>query len=278
VSSSISHSLASTLAPGISEAIKTEIQNTVGNALKQSLSKAFRKSFESSLLPAFQAGTDRMFAQISLSFDEGLDKLMQQGEASQRALELPLQELRALREEVKLLRSELAELALEQKKERDLASYSVAAAAPREAFEGDPEALLNEGRVGEAVELAVEIKSSDALVRLLQRLTPADVVDSCHSLCILCVAQQLASDFAGTLEGFEPAEGLAKRMEWLKELLMACDADEGDASLQQPRARIISSVLESLKDIELWLTREGKLQGTVKTDLKMLKAYISNFI
>jgi len=38
-----------------------------------------RSSFENTLLPAFQAGTDRMFAQVQESFEMGMDGLIEQG-------------------------------------------------------------------------------------------------------------------------------------------------------------------------------------------------------
>mmetsp|Transcript_38794 Transcript_38794/g.39483 ORF Transcript_38794/g.39483 Transcript_38794/m.39483 type:complete len:148 (+) Transcript_38794:202-645(+) len=144
--------------------------------------------------------------------------------------------------------------------------------------------LLSQNRIGEAVELAVEQKKCTQLVSILSTLTPSDVVDHCHPLCVLCVAQQLAADFAHLPSDQDPIESQSTRIDWLKELIMACDMEDNNQSninpenLIQWRSCILTDVIESIKAIELSLNKKGKLTGAVRTDFKMLKAFVSNII
>ena len=44
--------------------VRDAVKDTVRDTVKSTLASSFRTAFESSLLPAFQIGTDRMFAQV----------------------------------------------------------------------------------------------------------------------------------------------------------------------------------------------------------------------
>eukprot|EP01036_Dinobryon_divergens_P039943 gene39942-52730_t len=69
---------------------------------------------------------------------------------------------------------------------------------------------------------------------------------------------------------------------------MACNEDDGgndgngdgEASSGQEaiRGKILVNILDSLRKIETALSGEGRLQGAIKTDIRMLKAFVSNFM
>ena len=61
---SVSQSLQNDMTPVISNKVRDAVKDTVRDTVKSSLASSFRTAFESSLLPAFQIGTDRMFAQV----------------------------------------------------------------------------------------------------------------------------------------------------------------------------------------------------------------------
>ena len=50
--------------PQITLKIKEELQGYIDSHVKDHLSSALRRSFESTLLPAFQSGIDKMFTQV----------------------------------------------------------------------------------------------------------------------------------------------------------------------------------------------------------------------
>lgn len=181
------------------------------DTVKGALTSTFRVAFENSLLPAFQAGTDRMFAQVQEAFEVGMEGLIEQGRISQQ---LSRESNESLLAEVAALRATVASL------EAKVAELTKQGASPtttqNESPLVDPLTLLEKGRISDAVECALEYKSIAELVRLLEKISPQTLLANCSSLLLLCTVQQLAADFSAQ----DPAEGIAKRLEWLKSLMM----------------------------------------------------------
>lgn len=63
------------------------MKDMVKDSVKAALASAFRTAFENSLLPAFQAGTDRMFAQLRSAFDDGLEGMAEQARQAQAQMD-----------------------------------------------------------------------------------------------------------------------------------------------------------------------------------------------
>jgi len=209
ISAQIVASIQSDIAPIVAQRVKEAVKDTV----KVALTSTFRAAFENSLLPAFQAGTDRMFAQVQESFEVGMEGLIEQGRISQQLSketnESLLAEVAALRATITSLEGKVAELTRHQQ------HYSQGT-APTSSLHVDPLTLLEKGRISDAVECALEYKAIAELVRLLEKISPQTLLSNCSSLLLLCTVQQLAADLA--LQ--DPAEGTAKRLEWLKSLMM----------------------------------------------------------
>jgi hypothetical protein len=94
------------------------IKESIKENIKVHLSDLFRNTFENSLLPAFQIGCDRLFAQLNMSFENGLKSLILEMEnvvtianqnqmSSQKDLE---QEMKNLVEKVAVSENLLVEL------------------------------------------------------------------------------------------------------------------------------------------------------------------------
>lgn len=58
--------------PVVTQKIKESTKDVIKETIKTTLAESFRNAFESSLLPAFQAGIDRLFAQVNVSFENGM--------------------------------------------------------------------------------------------------------------------------------------------------------------------------------------------------------------
>ena len=139
------------------------------------------------------------------------------------------------------------------------------------------------------MECALEWKDSDKLVALLERMTPNQLLHNCNRLVQLCTAQQLAGD----LSHKDPQEGLSKRLEWLKNLVMgllfaSAEVTARDASANTYLAPVLSAMTSSLKQTETRLiskiaefraagdeTRAAPYNAAA-TDLRMLMALVSS--
>jgi hypothetical protein len=143
--------------------------------------------------------------------------------------------------------------------------------------------------VSSAVECALEWKDSDKLVALLERMTPNQLLQNCNRLVQLCTAQQLAGD----LSNKDPQEGLSKRLEWLKNLVMgllfaSAEVSAKDATADSYLAPVMAAMTTSLKQTETRLTAkisEFRTAGdesraapynAAATDLRMLMALVSS--
>lgn len=56
----------------MSQKVRDSVKDTVKDTVKGVLTTSFRGAFENTLVPSFQAGTDRMFAQVQSSFESGM--------------------------------------------------------------------------------------------------------------------------------------------------------------------------------------------------------------
>ena len=217
----------------------------VSETVRTHINKSFRSAFESSLLPAFQAGTTRMFAQIQGSFDAGIETLAAQ---TQNVLRVHNSEIEKLHVEVSSLNKAVSELTavvnvLASNQNQFLKAAATASSesaavpsAPAAQHTNDPMALLGLGRLIDAVHLALEMKSVSVLVKVLGQIrSPTQFIEACNnalgsgasddqatmqakqevSLVLLCSVQQLS---AGLSEVY-PEEGVSKRQEWLKILI-----------------------------------------------------------
>jgi hypothetical protein len=261
----------------LSKQVKMSVEDAVMQTVRTSLAASFRQAFESSLLPSFQAGTERMFAQVQGAFEEGMGGLMQQGMSVQALNVRTNEELTA---EIQSLKGTVATL------EHKIDTLSKQAAAGALAAKGaggeegapgtpplaDPHALLEQGLVSESVECALEYKDVVVLVNLLAKFSgPGQLTSHSSDLVQLCTVQQLAIDFAE----HHPVEGVAARLDWLKSLVMALMFSAPNSESSQHLGPVLSGVLDNLRSAEARV--EGQLaEGSadvsmsVLTDLKML--------
>lgn len=206
----------------VADAVKTEIiasinlslpqiiSSTVKEAVTQSLSSTFRLAFENTLLPSFEAGTTRMFAQVEESFDSGLDRLEKQAQYTTESTRQTVDELQG---EVASLKSIIGSL----ENKMSLLINAIESGALTSGGNAlsigttsnntdkaqkklqDPILLLKQGKIPESLECALEYKSIEKLVELLAAMTgPSQLAENCDYLLQLCAIQQLAADFAKT--------------------------------------------------------------------------------
>ncbi len=85
LSASIAEALQAELAPLIAQKVRDAVKDTVRDTVKSALASSFRSAFDSSLVPAFQTGTERMFSQVQTSFEAGMGGLVEEGRKAQQA-------------------------------------------------------------------------------------------------------------------------------------------------------------------------------------------------
>ena len=184
----LSNSIISSIQNDIAPLIAQKVRDAVKESVKVQLHSAFRAAFENSLLPAFQVGTDRMFAQVQESFEIGMDGLCEQGRISQQISAASTQELLA---QIAVLRNTITSL------EAKINNISRGGSNDDDSEELiDPLVLLEQGKVADAIECALEHKNINSLVRLLNQLSFNQVTSNCSSVATLCCAQQLADDLS----------------------------------------------------------------------------------
>jgi len=231
----IKKSLKDELGKEISSAVEKDlfpkVKESVKDTVKTSLTSVFRSSFENTLLPAFQAGTDRMFAQVQESFEVGMDGLIEQGKIAHQISSSSNMDLRtqvnALRAAITTMDSKLVELG--KRLSNDNVNIEI---------KPDPMSLLAEGKINDALHHTLEEKSIESLVKLLSKLETSIVNQECSVILRLCTTQQLSSDLAKN----EPIEGISTRLDWLKGLTLSL-IDSNDSKVIQ----ILSMVYNNLQ-------------------------------
>lgn len=187
----------------LTAAVGSKIKETVRDTVKSALSSTFTRAFENSLLPAFQAGTDRMFAQLQTSFEAGMEGLAEQDRATAETQRGMVQMILAMQGEMAAMRAAVTGL------EAKLTSMPLAAGPQPPS---DPLTLLAQGHIAEAVESSLEHKDTELLTQVLSRLTCSQVVEHCSTLVILCTTQQLAVDLAATVDPVEVRFSISLQM------------------------------------------------------------------
>lgn len=143
-------------------------------------------------------------------------------------------------------------------------------------YETDYKQLYLEGRIGESLEVALELKDIDSVLWVLKQQVRTDAglsdlfekSSALSDVSILCAVQQLAADLAFN----EPEEGIRSRMECLKEMIMYLIDDHLPEA--ENISQIVTSTLDNLKIAEAKHT----LVGAARTDMKMLcSILLSNF-
>lgn len=129
---------------------------------------------------------------------------------------------------------------------------------------------------------ALEDKDVSVTVSLLDRLTPAAVNSKCSNLVRLCITQQLAADMSVNI----PEEGVAKRVEWIKNLVLSLVSGPStagsDATYDRSFKSTIQMVLESIQSAKQLIFadngEEGSMQvpQSVGTDLQLLEFVIQS--
>ncbi len=84
MSASIAEALQAELAPLIAQKVRESVRDTVRDTVKTSLASSFRTAFDNSLVPAFQVGTERLFAQVQSAFEGGMGGLVDEGRKAQQ--------------------------------------------------------------------------------------------------------------------------------------------------------------------------------------------------
>lgn len=281
LSTQLSSQLTEALSAELGQSVGTRVQNTVRDTVKGGLTSSFRTAFENTLLPAFQAGTDRMFAQVQGSFEVGMEGLAEQSRGSEAVIASLHGEVMQLRATVSRLESQLNEI--QASVASAAASHASSSSVGIAAVHVDPMKLLDMGRVAEALEATLEQKDVTLLVTLLSRMASvSQLTDTCSRLHLLCATQQLAVDLAKNT----PQEGLPRRLEWIKNLVMHLISAAPDEEAAMHIKPVLTLVGESLNAAQARLLTEASdgsgvdaagLSSTV-TDLRMLQLIVGSQI
>lgn len=202
VTKAVADAVKAEIIASINQSLPQIVSTTVKEAVTQSLSSTFRLAFENTLLPSFEAGTTRMFAQVEESFDSGLERLEKQAryatEVTRGTVDELQEEVSSLKSTISSLESKIAQLtlAIESGVSIGIGNGNGSGMAGGKKLQ-DPVTLLKEGKVPEALECALEYKSIEKLVELLGAMSgPSQLAENCDYLLQLCAIQQLAADFA----------------------------------------------------------------------------------
>jgi len=144
----------------------------------------------------------------------------------------------------------------------------------------DALSLLEKGLVSDAVLRALEDKDISVTISLLDRLTPAQVNSKCSNLVRLCITQQLAADMSVNI----PEEGVAKRVEWIKNLVLSLVSGPATAGIDPTYDRSFKStiqlVLESIQSAKQLIFgdngEDSQVPQSVGTDLQLLEFVIQS--
>lgn len=136
--------------------------------------------------------------------------------------------------------------------------------------------------------MALENKDVEVTVSVLSKLNHNDLKANCSNLVRLCITQQLAADMSVNM----PSEGIAKRVEWIKNLvfslvqLSANDIDS-DPKLCKNWKAMISTVLDSISTAKQLVVESQydngeddvlEIPASVSLDLELLEFLIRSKI
>ena len=257
-------------------ALKKELLPALQTEVQKTCKESFASSFERNVLPAFQDGTTELFRQIQTSFGAGMDKLtaaVGQTEASTAGVHELRAEVSALSEKVGRLTSFMEHLV-----DATGRNSAVLAMIQKAGVSGggsvSPMELLEEGKVAEALEAALELKDITAILQVLEEVPASVLTEKCSKILLLCLTQQLAVD----LSEANPAEGLPVRLDWIKNLVMHTlfnssqeGSEEGDAA-QQYVAVVMQSVKEAIK------ATQERIQSSGDADKPEHKVAFTNLV
>jgi hypothetical protein len=253
------------LAPEIAQTIRTAVRDSI----KGTINESFRKTFETTIVPAYEAGTREMFSQLQQTFTAGVEVMKSENKniaEHNKSETLDLRnEISSLRDTVSSLETRILEIS------NNGVSFSESN-AKESLYEMDYKQLYREGRIGECLEVALESKDIEHILWVIKQQSQtatglSSLLEKSAELSVLCTVQQLAADLATN----EPEEGIRSRLECLKEMIMYLidgHLPEEDVSM------IVTSTLDNLKSAEAKHT----LVGSARTDMKMLcSILLSNF-
>ena len=268
LSAQVSADLKRELTPTIAQSIRFAVKENV----KANLLDCLRTCFETTIVPAYEAGSREMFSQLQQSLASGVEVMKQNniavGVNYEKEVASLRSELSSLRSTISSLESKIEHLTIPVT-EKPVESSRNAGNGRNVEFETDFRQLFREGRKGESLEMALELKDVNSVLWILEQQCESPsglsaLCDNTTALCILCTVQQLSADFAMN----EPKEGVRRRMDCLKEMIMYlidCDPPEEKIS------PIVNSTQENLKKAEAKHT----LVGSNRTDMKMLCSILS---
>lgn len=280
----IMDSMQSEVVPALQQKVRETVKEIVNSTVKQSLGGLFRNSFESSLLPAFQAGTDKLFSKVQTAFEHGMEEMTLEGREVQKQNTTSTQalerELESLREVVLRLECAVRELS-----ENVVISNACTIEIQQQET---PFTLLEQGRVADAVFAALENKDISVTISVLSKLSPQQVNKECSNLVRLCITQQLAADMSVNV----PEEGIGARVDWIKNLVLSLVSGvqseaESDPAYKKNFKSMIQVVLESIQAAKKLIFSSQIDDGeedvlevprSVGTDLQLLEFVIQSKI
>ena len=282
ICSQIANGLKSELTSAIGDAVQEAIKENLKESVKAYLGRSFKTAFETTLVPAFQVGTAVLHSTLEGSMQESsqaINEMVTRDSIRDAKIDQLQGEILALKDLVNSMATELSSIRTDQ------VSFGAPSGGQKERieYETDPLALLGQGRVREAVECALEKKSVSILLEVLKGTDADCVLSCCNNLNVVCVIQQLALDFS--LQ--DPDEGIAVRLDWLKELVMAVVSGDvsrkmsldGDMSqspamstIEESCTTILHGVYDCLKKVETRIAPTG----SVRTDLRMLCSLVKS--
>lgn len=266
----------------ITQSVKADLLKSVSSTAEQNALDTIEKTvaesilmlFESTILPAFQIGADLIFTQVQSSIEIGMVGLEKQFRSAAEAQQIMVELITSMKYEILFLRNAVTKLE---------ANAGIALLT-------DPFTFLHKGRIAEAIEAALEYKDTELLVSVLGKITCALVVEHCSTLVLLCTAQQLAADLALAGNPVEVVrshfisltncltcriiyllQGLTKRLEWIKCLVMHLIFTSPISSSVSPVH--MRTVMSSVRD-SITVTQAKCTDNSVLTDLTMLQHFV----
>ncbi len=112
----------------------------------------------------------------------------------------------------------------------------------------NPLTLIQQGSIEEGMRLALDEKDIAAMLSALALVSPQQVNSHCSHLTRLCITQQLAADMSTAM----PSEGIGKRVEWMKALVLSLlnTEDVQDPNFHRHYKTMIRVVSESIQSAQ----------------------------
>mmetsp|Transcript_23357 Transcript_23357/g.21245 ORF Transcript_23357/g.21245 Transcript_23357/m.21245 type:complete len:1408 (+) Transcript_23357:45-4268(+) len=214
----------------IDKSIDKSVDKTIDKAidkaiLKDVIKEIMKETFETTIVPSIERGINQMFNQVNQTLSESLSKYNQliantnsntisddkQIKVLQSSMEQVNKSLISIEKSLHQFDDKLSIISNDMKNLEKSQTELIIKSINQSNRYVDPEILLSEGRVTEALEAVVISPDISILINILNKI-PLQSLNESPSIVQLSLVHRLVEDMSTT----NPIEGWRQRMEWVK--------------------------------------------------------------